>query len=216
MPDIVIIILRTLLGYIILTVLMKFMGKREIGQLSLFDLLILLTIVDIMVLGIENFKTSFINWVLPMVTMAIIQKIVSLLALKMNWFRTVMDGKGTIIIENGKINVKEMKKNGYNMDDLYVQLRNKDVVSPSEVSYAILETNGKLSVFLKNEYPSFVLPLVVSGKIIKENVIKAGYTENYISSVIANSNYKTIKNVYGLNLVNGKLIFVEANTFQND
>lgn len=211
MPDLLIIILRTFIGYVILTVLMKFMGKREIGQLSLFDLLILLTIVDIMVVGIENFKTNYWNCLLPMLMIAGIQKIVSLISLKVNWFRRLMDGKETIIIENGKINIKAMQKNGYNMDDLYVQLRNKDVVSPAEVSYAILENNGKLSVFLKKDYSSFVLPLIVSGKLIKENINRSGYTISYISTFVNNSCYKSIKNVYGLNLINDKLIFVESN-----
>lgn len=211
MPDIAIIIIRTLIGYIALTILMKFMGKREIGQLSLFDLLILLTIVDIMVVGIENFKMNYLNCILPMIVIAIIQKIVSLISLKVIWFRRFMDGKEAIIIENGEINIDAMKKNGYNMDDLYVQLRNKDVVSPTEVSYAVLETNGKLSVFLKKDYPSFVLPLIISGKLVKENINRAGLTISYISTFVANSSYKSIKNVYGLNLLNGKLVFVDAN-----
>lgn len=216
MQDLLIIIVRTILGYIVLTILMKFMGKREIGQLSLFDLLILLTIVDIMVVGIENFKMNYWNCILPMVIIAIIQKLVSLVSLKVIWFRNIMDGKEAIIIENGMIDIKTMKKNGYNMDDLYIQLRNKDVVSPSEVSYAILETNGKLSVFLKKDYPSFVLPLIVSGKMIKDNIVKAGYTINNISTFVANSPYKTIKNVYGLNLIQGKLVFVEAKQMKKE
>ncbi len=211
MPDLAVIIIRTLLGYVILTLLMKFMGKREIGQLSLFDLLILLTIVDIMVVGIENFKMNYLNCFLPMLIIAIIQKIVSLISLKVIWFRNFMDGKETVIIENGKINIKAMQKNGYNMDDLYVQLRNKDVASPSEVSYAILENNGKLSVFLKRDYQSYVLPLIVSGKLLKNNVKRSGYTIDYISTFVANSCYKSIENVYGLNILNGKLVFVEAN-----
>ena len=216
MQDLSIIIVRTILGYIVLTILMKFMGKREIGQLSLFDLLILLTIVDIMVVGIENFKMNYWNCILPMVIIAIIQKLVSLVSLKVIWFRNIMDGKEAIIIENGMIDIKTMKKNGYNMDDLYIQLRNKDVVSPSEVSYAILETNGKLSVFLKKDYPSFVLPLIVSGKMIKDNIVKAGYTINNISTFVANSPYKAIKNVYGLNLIQGKLVFVEAKQMKKE
>ena len=187
------------------------MGKREIGQLSLFDLLILLTIVDIMVVGIENYETNYLYSVVPMVFMAIIQKIVALISLKKVKFRELMDGKVSIIIENGKINIKEMKKNGYNMDDLYCQLRGKDVVSPSEVSYGILETNGKLSVFLKKDYPDMVLPLIVSGTPQEDVIKKCNLNLDMITGIVKANGYKDVKEVYGLNIINGKFVFVSAN-----
>ncbi|MCI6507957.1 MAG: DUF421 domain-containing protein [Bacilli bacterium] len=211
MTDTLIIVLRTFIGYLILIVLMKFMGKREIGQLSLFDLLILLTIVDIMVVGIENYETNYLYSVVPMVFMAIIQKIVALISLKKVKFRELMDGKVSIIIENGKINIKEMKKNGYNMDDLYCQLRGKDVVSPSEVSYGILETNGKLSVFLKKDYPDMVLPLIVSGTPQEDVIKKCNLNLDMITGIVKANGYKDVKEVYGLNIINGKFVFVSAN-----
>lgn len=211
MTDTLIIVLRTFIGYLILIVLMKFMGKREIGQLSLFDLLILLTIVDIMVVGIENYEINYLYSVVPMVFMAIIQKIVALISLKKVKFRELMDGKVSIIIENGKINIKEMKKNGYNMDDLYCQLRGKDVVSPSEVSYGILETNGKLSVFLKKDYPDMVLPLIVSGTPQEDVIKKCNLNLDMITGIVKANGYKDVKEVYGLNIINGKFVFVSAN-----
>lgn len=209
MQDLLQIILRTVLGYLILLILMKFMGKREIGQLSLFDLLILLTIVDIMVVGIENYQMNYWYCLIPMILMALIQKIVAMISLKRNSFRNCLDGKETIIIENGKIVVENMQKNGYNMDDLYIQLRNKDVISPSEVSYAILETNGKLSVFLKKDYQSLVLPLIVSGELKEEYIIKAGFTKKFIINYCRQKGYLDIHDVYGLNVINGKLEIVE-------
>ncbi len=211
MSDTLIIVLRTFIGYLILIVLMKFMGKREIGQLSLFDLLILLTIVDIMVVGIENYETNYLYSVVPMVFMAIIQKIVALISLKKVKFRELMDGKVSIIIENGKINIKEMKKNGYNMDDLYCQLRGKDVVSPTEVSYGILETNGKLSVFLKKDYPDMVLPLIVSGTPQDDVIKKCNLNLDMITGIVKANGYKSVKEVYGLNIINGEFVFVSAN-----
>lgn len=211
MTDTLIIVLRTFIGYLILIVLMKFMGKREIGQLSLFDLLILLTIVDIMVVGIENYEINYLYSVVPMVFMAIIQKIVALISLKKVKFRELMDGKVSIIIENGKINIKEMKKNGYNMDDLYCQLRGKDVVSPTEVSYGILETNGKLSVFLKKDYPDMVLPLIVSGTPQEDVIKKCNLNLDMITGIVKANGYKDVKEVYGLNIINGMFVFVSAN-----
>lgn len=209
MPDLMIILIRTLLGYATLTILMKFMGKREIGQLSLFDLLILLTIVDIMVVGIENFKMNYWYCLLPMITIAILQKVIALISLKSVTFRNFIDGKEALIIEKGKLNIKTMKKNGYNMDDLYVQLRKNGYSSPNEIEYAILENSGELSVFPKIDNPSFPLPLISSGKIIKENVIKAGFTVSYIERFVRKSGYKDVKEVYGLSLINNVLTFTK-------
>lgn len=210
MHDILIILGRMFIGYFILILLMKFMGKREIGQLSLFDLLILLTIVDIMVVGIENFKENYLHCLLPMVGIALIQKIMAFISLKFVWFRNLIDGKEILIVEKGKLNVNVMKKSGYNMDDLYVQLRQKGYTSPSEVEYAILENNGELNVFTKQECSGFPLPLILSGKINQENIKKAGYTKEFIEEYVQKSGYSSVKDVYGLSLVNGNFDFVKV------
>ncbi len=210
MNDLLIIILRTLAGYLVLIILMKFMGKREIGQLSLFDLLILLTIVDIMVVGIENFTINYLYCLVPMVFIAIVQKLIALISLKSVTFRNFIDGKECLIIEKGKINIKKMKKNGYNMDDLYVQLRKNGYSSPNEVEYAILENSGELSVFPKELNSFFPLPLISSGKMNKENIIKAGFTISFIEQFVIKNGYKSIKEVYGLSLLNGVLTFTKV------
>lgn len=211
MNDILVILLRTLAGYAILIALMKFMGKREIGQLSLFDLLILLTIVDIMVVGIENFKINYWYCLVPMLGIAAVQKIMALISLKSVSFRNFIDGKEILIIEKGLINVKTMKKNGYNMDDLYVQIRKNGYASPSEIEYAILENSGELVVFPKCDHPSFPLPLILSGKMNVENIIKAGYTTKFIEQFVKTKGFKSVKDVYGLEIVGGALRFLEVN-----
>ena len=170
MNDLIIILFRLIQGYLLLIILMKFMGKREIGQLTLFDLIILLTIVDIMVVGIENYTTNVWYSVLPMIILALIQKIVAVISLKIVKFRKLVDGNEVLIINKGVVNVEAMKKNNYNMDDLYAQLREKGYTSIQEVSYAILENSGKLSVFGTDKINSFPLPLVTSGVLNEENI----------------------------------------------
>ena len=97
------------------------------------------------------------------------------------------------------------------MDDLYCQLRGKDVVSPSEVSYGILETNGKLSVFLKKDYPDMVLPLIVSGTPQEDVIKKCNLNLDMITGIVKANGYKDVKEVYGLNIINGMFVFVSAN-----
>ena len=143
MENWLILIVRTIIGFTLLLIATKLMGKREIGQLSVFDFLIVLSVADIMIIGIENFDESMLLFIIPMV------KIIALIGLKSPWVRDKMDGKESLIIKKGKIQIDAMKKEKYNMNDLYTQLREKDVKSIDEVEYAILENNGRLSVYLQ-------------------------------------------------------------------
>ena len=207
MNDFMIILFRTFLGYFIVNILMRIMGKREIGQLSLFDLLILLTIVDIMVIGIENYKEEFYKWIIPMIIMALLQVLFSYLALKIVWFRNIIDGSPSIIVSKGILNEKNMKKNKYNMDDLHTQLRQEGIRCIQEVEYAILETSGKLSVFTYNNSKVFPIPIIVSGKINKEALKEIKKDENWIYQEIEKNNIKNIKDIFSASFVEDHLIF---------
>ena len=103
------ILLKTFIGYVVLIVLMRFMGKREIGQLNLFDLVILLTIVDVLVVGIENYDDNYFIWLCPIIALGLLQKLISLLLLKCAFFRNIIDGKETLIINKGQMMIKNMK-----------------------------------------------------------------------------------------------------------
>lgn len=186
-------------SYLLLLILMKFMGKREIGQLSLFDLLILLTIVNIMVLGIEDHEENFWNCLAPMIGIAIIQKVVALICLKWPAIRTLMDGTEVAIIIEGQICVDNMRKQRYNMDDLFVQLREKSVRTIEEVEYAILENNGRLSVFLYSDEEDKIkpFPVIVSGRVMKKNLQVLKISEDWVNKEIKRHGYNNVKQIYG-------------------
>ena len=194
------ILLKTFIGYIILIVLMRFMGKREIGQLNLFDLVILLTIVDVLVVGIENYDNNYFIWLAPIIALGLLQKIISILLLKCSFFRNIIDGKETLIINKGQILIKNMKKNGYNIDDLFVQLRLKDIINIEEVEYAILETNGELTVFKKEDANgTFPIPVIISGRINKDVLLYNNLDKEILIKRIKDkgyNNYKKLKLVY--------------------
>lgn len=211
MNDLINILLRTFLGYILLTLSMRIMGKREIGELSLFDFLILLSIADIMIIGIENYDQSIWYSILPLVVIVCLQRIVSFLVLKFPTLRNQIDGSESLIIYQGKILIEEMKKENYNMNDLYTQLRLKDIRSIEEVEYAVLENNGNLAVFTFDENSDniFPLPLIVSGKIIEKNIKYANVNKKWILKELRKQNIKNIKEVYGATLVNNKLKIVK-------
>ena len=116
--EFLLIFVRTIMCYTVLVVSLRIMGKREIGQLSLFDLIILLSIADIMVVGIEKYEQKFIYVLFPVILLTLLQKLVAFIMLKIPKTRKLMDGKPTIIILNGKLLKEEMNKQSYNIEDL--------------------------------------------------------------------------------------------------
>jgi uncharacterized membrane protein YcaP (DUF421 family) len=209
MENYLIISLRTVIGFIIFFVLMKFMGKREIGQLSLFDLIIILSIADLMVLGIDGFDRDILYSIIPMIIVAVIQKLLALISLKISASRTIVDGDASYIIIDGKINIKEMKKLNYNMSDLYSQLRGCGVRAIQEIEFGILESNGRLSVFKKQEELNVSLPIIVSGKIDKTVLKMIGKNEKWLNEKIHNLQINK-EEILGACLVNNELQLVEC------
>ncbi len=204
------ILFRTFLGFILLVISMKLMGKREIGELSLFDLLIILCIADIMIIGVEHYNESILFFIIPLVLLVTLQKIISFIDLRYPKIRTLLEGKEEFIIFKGKILINNMIKEKYNMSDLYTQLRSKDIRSIDEVEYAILETNGNLSVFKYcDQSNAFPLPVIVSG-IIDEKVLSyTNYTKDWLLKEIKKKGIKSVKDVYGATIINNQLIVVK-------
>ena len=167
------IVFRTIFFYLIVVISYKIMGKREVGELGVFDFIISMLISQLIAICIENYKDPIWFVIVPTLILVLFQIVFSFLSLKSNKFRDILDGKESVIISNGKLNFSEMKKQKYNLNDLLLQLRDKGIRTIEEVDYAILETNGKLSVFQKQDDNNnvFPLPLVLDG-VIEENNLK--------------------------------------------
>lgn len=202
------VIIRTLIGFFSFFVLMRFMGKREVGQLSLFDLIIILSMADLMVLGIDGFDNDILYSLIPMLIVAAIQRTIALISLKFAKVRNVVDGKSSYIIINGKINEKEMRKQRYNMDDLYTQLRSVGIKSIQEVEIAVLETSGRLSSFKKKEDIDASLPVIVSGQIDYTILKSLGKDTNWLDKELINNEYQ-LKEILGACIINNKLDIVK-------
>ena len=123
-----------------------------------------------------------------------------------------MDGKESLIINKGILNIKEMIKQRYTLDDLLTQLRDKDIRSIEEVDYAILETGGKLSVFKKEDKNSsiFPLPIIVDGEIEKENLRYINKDEKWLYKVLNEKN-TSLKNVFYSFLKDKELFIIKKN-----
>lgn len=156
------IVIRTLFMYFFIIFVYRLMGKKEVGQLSIIDLIVSILIAELVAIAIEGEKNILMS-VIPIVILTFTQIGISYITLKSEKIRDVIDGKPTIIIKNGKLNFTEMSHLRYSLDDLVTQLRLQGVKSIEKVKYAVLENNGSLSVFSDDtEYP---MPLILDGVI---------------------------------------------------
>lgn len=168
----IIVIIRTIFFYLFIFLIYRIMGKREVGQLSITDLVVSLLIAELTVISIEDYEKSMLYSLIPIIVLVLLQCILSYLSLKKPKFRIFLEGNPSLIIKGGKINYNEMLKQRYNLDDLLVQLRDKGYRSIEEVEYAILESSGTLSVFPYETGKSpLPLPLILDGD-IQEDTIK--------------------------------------------
>ena len=177
---------RTILFYILVIVAYKIMGKREVGELSIFDFIISMLISQLIAISIENYKDSIFLVIIPLVTLVALQVLLAKLSMKHIKFRNMLDGKRSIIISNGKLNFNEMIKERYTLDDLLLQLREKQIRTIEEVDYAILENNGKLSVFVKDDKDKkvFPLPIIIDGNIQDDNLPLIKKNKNWVKNIL--------------------------------
>lgn len=201
------VILKSIAVYLIVLILLKFMGKREIGQVSLFDFAIILIISDILVFSIEEKSDKFWYYFICGLLLTIIQRFISFLILKSRNLRIKFDGVESVIIYDGMLNINEMKKQRYNMDDLILQLRLANVASLKEVKYLILENNGKISVFKKNDNPMNPFPLIISGKIEYKNLKLLGISKEWLDKKIKEK-HKKLNDIFYATYDNNDLYIV--------
>lgn len=187
-----IILFRSTMFYVLIATLYRLMGKREVAELSIMDLVVSIFIAQIASIAIENYDKSIFYSLIPIAILVSLQIITSLLELKSNKAREIIDGKISIIINKGKINFEEMAKQRYNLDDLLVELRKQQIKSLEEVDYAILETNGDLSIFkLKDDTTrTFPLPVIVDGKTQEETLLQIGKSINWLDQELKKDNLK--------------------------
>lgn len=142
---------RTVLIYFVTYLVIRLMGKREIGKLSVFDLVISIMITEMAVFVVEEPDRPLWHAVLPMVVLAGTQIGIAYLQLKSRRFRLLFEGKPSPLIEGGKLNREEMGKQRYSLDDLLLQLREKNVTNVADVEFAVLEPTGRLTLVKKEE-----------------------------------------------------------------
>lgn len=234
------VLLRTVLIYFVVFLIMRFMGKREIGKLSVFDLVISVMIAEIAVIVIEDLDRAMWEGILPMVILLLIQIGMAFLALKNRKLRLWFDGKPSFIIAKGKLNRDVMRKQRYNLDDLLLQLRENKISNVADVEFAILETTGKLSVVEKEgdgdkgmeeqkiaaeekpiiepqsqeparfRFEMLPIPLIMDGKVQDENLAKLDKTRFWLKNVLQEQGVHDFKEVFLCTIDHKGKLFVDS------
>lgn len=203
--DILWISLKVIIIYFILVILLRFLGKREVGQLSIFDLVIILIIADVASIGIDN-NEFFLPSLLCLLILAILQKLVSKILLHNGFLRQVFEGKSTIIVYEGKLFIKNMKKENLLIDDLISQMRLNKISDINQIRLAVLENNGLLSIIKKQDENKIYTPLIFSGQLIKENFALLNINKQYLIEYLKMFNIKYKKLLY-LAIKDDELLF---------
>ena len=144
------VLFRTLFFYFFVLFAYRLMGKREIGQLGVIDLIVSILIAELVAISIEETENPIYLTIIPITLLVFLEIGFAYVAIKSRKFRIIFDGKPSLIICNGKINYKEMVKQRYSLDDLLISLRQQGIKDLDIVEYAFLEPNGELSVFKYN------------------------------------------------------------------
>ena len=138
---------RTVVLYLVLIAVVRLMGKRQIGQLEPSEFVVAMLVADLAAIPMQDGAISLLNGLVPILTVLAMELILSGLSLRSIRLRKLLCGKPVILIENGKINQRNLKRTQVTLDELSGHLRQKDVLDIQTVQYAILETDGNLSVF---------------------------------------------------------------------
>ena len=167
-------ILRTLFFYFFITFAYRLMGKREVGQLGVIDLIVSILIAELVAISIENYNENIFLTIIPISILVILEIVFGFINLKSRKFSKIFSGKPTLIISSGKLLYNNLISQRYSLDDLLLELRQKGIYSIEDVEYAFLEPNGKLSIFKYNPIrikKPMPLPIIIEGQ-IQEEVLK--------------------------------------------
>ena len=189
---------RTIILYIIVLIVMRMMGKREIGQLQPFELAISIMIADLASVPMTELGIPLSNGIIPILGMLFMHMIISFINIKSVNMRKIICGKPAILIYRGKIEEKTLRKERFTVNELQERLRGNNVYNILDVEYAILETNGEVTVIQKPEkrnvipedlgitpeYEGIPYDLIVDGKIMYENLKKIGKDYKWLEKQI--------------------------------
>jgi len=201
---------RTIILYLIIITGIRLMGKRQVGELEPSELVLSLLISDLACVPMQDYGVPLAAGVIPILTLLALTMILSVLTMKSITFRTLMCGRPSIIIRNGTVDQQEMARNRLTVDELLEELRSKGYTDPSAVQYAVLETNGALSVLpyadqkaptcrqmeIDTQETGLPLVLISDGRLLEHNLSVLGHDRVWLDKELARRRCRDIRNVF--------------------
>lgn len=203
------VLIRSLILVCFAVLAIRLMGKRQVGQLQPFELVIAIMIADLAATPMESLDTPLWRGIIPMLGLIILHQLFTLLSLKSQRMRAFFSGTPTVIINKGKIDYKALEKLCFNLNDLLEELRTGGILSPTDVGTAIMETSGKLSVFPMSQqrplnprdmqidtgYEGIPLTLVMDGKLERGNLPLCGRDERWLKAKLKKLGFNSYEQV---------------------
>ncbi len=202
--------LRTLFFYFFIVLLYRIMGKREIGQLGILDLIISILMAELAAMSIENSEKSIFLTVIPLSLLGALEITLAYISIKSRKFRAFFGGKPSLIVCEGKVNYREMIKQRYSMDDLLLSLRQKEIKDINQVEYAFLEPNGKLSIFQYNLFHTktmYPMPLILDGTINQKTLEYIKHNQNWLKEKLSEKKLR-VEDVFYAFYKNNKIYLI--------
>ena len=204
-------IFKTFVLYAFIILVYRIMGKKEISELGIGDLIVTILIAELAALSIEETETSLLVSIVPILVLVTSEMIISYLSLKSTKIRGFIDGTPTVIIKDGKVRFSAMSKLRYTLDDLVLELRSKGIKSIEEVDYAILETTGDLSIFQNTkDYP---LPIILDGQMEEHSLKEIHKDKEWLLQLLENKN-KKLENVFYAFYTKNKTFFIDKDDLE--
>jgi uncharacterized membrane protein YcaP (DUF421 family) len=215
-------IIRTLILFLLVVIGLRFMGKRQIGQLQPYEIVIIIMLSDLSAIPMENTGRPLLSGLLPVFTLIVAQVAISYISLKSERARGIICGTPSVLIENGKIVETELTRLRYNINDLLEQLRSKDMPNIASVEFAILESSGQLSVIPKSQkrpltpadmnistpYEGLPITLIIDGRMIQANLTKNNLDQDWLTTELKKFGIDSVRDVFFASLdTEGKLFY---------
>lgn len=196
-----VVFIKSLITFFLVLIVVRLMGKRQLGEMQPFELVVTLIIAEVACIPMNDPYIPFYYGIVPIITLAVLHLLLSVIARKSIWARKVISGRSVIAIDKNGINYENLKKMNVNVNDLIEAVRSSGYMDFAEIEYAIFETNGKVCVVEKACDPTEVKPaflplsLLVDGKFDEENLALAGVEELKIKEVFLKHGIKNPKDV---------------------
>ena len=195
----VLIMIRTAIIFLVLLIIMRLMGKRQIGEMQPFELVITLLIAELACIPMADTSIPLLYGIISVVTIYVLHEIMTLLDLKLKPLKSVISGKPSVVVNKNGIDDYQLKRNNLDVSDLIESLRSAGYFSLDCIDYALYEANGTFSALPKEDYESMQtsLPLVIvdNGKYDAKNLEITGLEQSFFDGVLQDNNVKNVKKV---------------------